>query len=43
MNKNKNPYGTYGTDKITAPNKPVATPAPTKTVGNGDLRGGKKA
>ena len=43
MNNKKNPYGTYGTDRITAPNKPVSNPAPTKTVGERDLRGGKKS
>jgi hypothetical protein len=43
MNNTKNPYRTYGTDKIAAPNKSAkGAPTATKTVGKGDLRGGKK-
>lgn len=44
MNKKSNPYGTYGLGRIDAPKKNgKEKPAATKTVGKGDLRGGKKA
>lgn len=36
------PYRTYGLGKVTAPNADKNQPKVVKTVGKGDLRGGKK-
>jgi len=35
------PYRTLGIGKVTAPNSQKDQPKSTKTVGKGDLRGGK--
>ena len=44
MNKKENPYGSFGYEKINAPkNTNKNQPRTTKTVGKGDLRGGKKS
>ena len=44
MSKKNNPYGSYGFGKIDAPKKSgKEKPTSTKTTGNGDLRGGKRA